>query len=66
MFSKEEIRRGLIEVLGQTNFAIEGESYGLYSAVDSLSKLEPDERKEVFKHGTFLAKTDSKLAFRFF
>ncbi len=66
MFSKEEIRRGLIEVLGQTNFAIEGESYGLYSAVDSLSKLEPDERKEVFKHGTFLAKTDTKLAFHFF
>ncbi len=66
MFSKEEIRRGLIEVLGQTNFAIKGESYGLHSAVDSLLRLEPDERNEVFKHGTFLAKTDPKLAFHFF
>ena len=66
MLLNEEIRRGLIEVLGQTNFSIEGESYGLHSAVDSLSRLKPDERNEVFKHGTFLAKTDPKLAFHFF
>ena len=66
MLLNEEIRRGLIDVLGQTNFSIEGESYGLHSAVDSLSRLKPDERNEVFKHGTFLAKTDPKLAFHFF
>lgn len=66
MFSNEEIRKGLIEVLGRTNFSIEGESYGLHSAVDSLLRLKPDERNEVFKHGTFLAKTDPKIAFHFF
>ncbi len=63
---KEEIRESLLQALGQTNFSINGEDYSLYSAVESLSKLEQKERGEVLKHGNLLAKTDTGLAFHFF
>ncbi|MBI5043489.1 MAG: hypothetical protein HZC10_06615 [Nitrospirae bacterium] len=63
---KEEIRESLLHALGQTNFSINGEDYSLYSAVESLSKLEQKERGEVLKHGNLLAKTDTGLAFHFF
>lgn len=66
MAFKENIRSELIEILGKTNFSLQGESYGLHTLIEPLLKLNIGERDEILKHGRLLAKTDSDLAFHFF
>ena len=66
MAFKEDIRSELIQILGRTNFSLQGESYGLHTIIEPLSRLDTGERDEILKHGRLLAKTDSDLAFHFF
>lgn len=66
MAFKEDIRSELIQILGKTNFSLQGENYGLHTLIEPLLKLNTGERDEILKHGRFLAKTDSDLAFHFF
>ncbi|MBI3353393.1 MAG: VWA domain-containing protein [Nitrospirae bacterium] len=66
MAFKEDIRSELIQILGRTNFSLQGESYGLHTLIEPLLKLDTGERDEILKHGRLLAKTDSDLAFHFF
>ncbi len=66
MAFKEDIRSELIQILGRTNFSLQGESYGLHTLIEPLSRLDTGERDEILKHGRLLAKTDSDLAFHFF